>query len=218
MHDLSTICSHDVICCNSPREAPGQRCISAWPRSFALAAPCFFFRTNSAHIRTILVLGSMVISMTSPRQRHDQRRFRSAITSKIRQRRHATANVDSVAPLPTWLGSDNAPWPVSPRQHHCQHWLGSAVASMTRGLDAYFPDQPFDSEVPHRWDPRAPVVLLRLTARLGHALTYSADLDSRRARRHHNNMGHFVKPAKSFSCILFWVNILIYFQLVNIQF
>jgi hypothetical protein len=36
-------------------------------------------------------------------------------------------------------------------------------------------------------------------ARLEHTFTYIANLDLRRARPHHNDMRHFVKPTKSFS-------------------
>jgi hypothetical protein len=69
MHSLfsacrSTICSHDVVCCNSPREAPCQRYISVWPRSLALCQHAGFFRTNGSHNRTDLVLVSIVLNMT----------------------------------------------------------------------------------------------------------------------------------------------------------
>jgi hypothetical protein len=42
-------------------------------------------------------------------------------------------------------------------------------------------------------------VSLHPTARLGHTFTYIADLDSRWAPHRHNDMGYFIKSAKSYS-------------------
>jgi hypothetical protein len=82
---------------------------------------------------------------------------------------------------------------------HWQHWLDNVVLSMSRGLSAYLPNQQSDSDIHHRSDSEAQRILLWPTFWLGHAFNYSADLDSRQARRHHNVMEHFTKPAKSFS-------------------
>jgi hypothetical protein len=138
--------------------------------------------------------------------------------------------VASTASSSAWLDRDIVPWPTSSRQNHCQHDSAAtsrhdqvALAALSLAwlgeLGTYFPDQQSDSEDHCQSGSGAWGLLLQPMARLRHAFTYSADIDSRQARRHHHVMGQFTKPAKSFfSCILFWVNISIYFQLVNILF
>jgi hypothetical protein len=74
-------------------------------------------------------------------------RLDNVITSMTRRQHRAMVNIVSVTPSSTQLSNDITPKPMSPQQCHCQHWLGSAVTSITQGLDEYFLDEPSDSEV-----------------------------------------------------------------------
>jgi hypothetical protein len=67
-------------------------------------------------------------------------RLNSAIASLTWQRHHVTTNVAFAMPSQTWLDNSITPWPTSPQQHLCQHWLSNAITNMTQGLGAYFPD------------------------------------------------------------------------------
>jgi hypothetical protein len=126
--------------------------------------------------------------------------------------------VASAAPSPAWLSSTVASMSQylyhttvkSPRQRHrqhnlavtsrhCQHWLGSAITSMTQGLNAYFPDQLFDSKVHYRSGSKAWGVSLQPTTRLGYTATDASPILNRGERIITNKiMGYFVELAKSY--------------------
>jgi hypothetical protein len=144
------------------------------------------------------------------------------ITSMVWQWYYVIVNIASIVSSLPWLDSDIATRPTWTRRHynqhdsdimsrsmltrqrlcqrrHHQHWLGSTVTSMIQGLDAYFPDSQSDSEIHRQSCSRVRGVPLQPTAWLEYTFTYIADLESRRARRHHNVMGYFVEPVKSYS-------------------
>jgi hypothetical protein len=137
-----------------------------------------------------------------PQQRHHQhdrlrrrsvlaphawlRRYGSNIASMTRHRHHAMTNVTSAVPLLAWLGINVAPWPSH---------LGGEIVIMTRGAWHLLPWL----AIQLGGSPPIKLGCLRsIMAQLGYTFTYIADLNSRRVRRHHDDMGHFPKPAKSF--------------------
>jgi hypothetical protein len=143
------------------------------------------------------------------RNRHSQRQPGIAVTSMTQHRYHTVAKSSrhhhrQYDPVSTSRCGQVDSASISSHDQRC---LGNAPANFGSAapLLAFLgglrilPRLESDSEHHHRSDSGAPGVLLRLTAQLGHAFTYSADLDSRRVRRHHNIIGHFVEPAKSYS-------------------
>jgi hypothetical protein len=119
---------------------------------------------------------------TLPRQRHHQ--LDLAVTSHHGQ-------VASM--IPCWHDS-------TATSRRCQHWLSNAITSMTRGLGAYFLNHPSDSEVYYRSCSRAWGVPLQSKTWLGYTTTNASPILNRGERIITNKiMGHFIKPAKSYS-------------------
>jgi hypothetical protein len=154
-------------------------------------------------------LGGIIASMTRhrhcaaaklPRQRHHQ--HDSAPTLRHGQ-------VTSAAPSPAWLGGHITPWPTSPRQWRHQHdsgaWrlltrlavrLGGSPPIRLEGLDEYHSNRQLDSGT---------FSTTSSTTTLGECVVTTMLWDTLLKQ-----LSHFL------SCILFRVNISIYFQLVNI--
>jgi hypothetical protein len=164
--------------------------------------------------------------------------------------RHNQVASPAPSPSPAWLGNDIVTRPShlgstiasmtrqwhrattkSPRQCHCQHdsvvtshhsqcRIGSTVISVTRGLDAYFPNQSSDSEVHYRSGFRARRVPLQPTSWLRYPTTYIINFKSRRVHRHQQDYGtlRWNQLSHIHNSIFFRVNtyVLLYFQLVNI--
>jgi hypothetical protein len=149
-------------------------------------------------------------------------------------------------PSPTWLDSDSTPRLMSPQQYHhlhdsaachgllapavphqhdsvvtsrhCQHCLGSAATSITRGLGVYFSDRQSDSEVHHQalgvkechsnqWPDSGTCLPTLLTSNRGERVVTNKIIG-----HSSNQLSHF------HNSIFFRVNtyVLLYFQLVNI--
>jgi hypothetical protein len=132
-----------------------------------------------------------------------------AITSMTRHLHRAIFNAASVAALvaslgsiaPVWLNNDIAPRPMLPRRHRHQHWLRgltqtSPTSHPTLELEEYHSNQQPDSGT---------CLLTSPTLTRGERVITTMLWDTSP-----NQLSHFL------SCILSWVNISIYFQLVNI--
>jgi hypothetical protein len=82
------------------------------------------------------------------------------------------------------------------------HWLGSIITNVTRGLDAYFPSKPSDSEVHHKAMGLEEYHSSRERGS-GTLLPTSLILNRGKCIVTNKIMGHFVDPANIHNSIFF---------------